>query len=752
MVVVTNALAHHQRARPGGHADRLGDVQPDAHGRLHGGRRRGHGPIVTVRERVHGDANVVPFLDPGREPVLGLLAAGGAPALSALQTRQASVMAYADAWGWPRDRGLRGAVPEPAAAADRDRPHPVVIALRQRAGQAAHPPGDRIDAWRPRHDVPVAFGPSGRRADPPGPARPEDGVPQRVRRRRVPPAPGGLGRQSRLRDAVAPRNAVRRGPVRRAMASPGPARTRQRPRSLDTDPSDERPRWVSLEADWSGIWGPISPRDPTSSGRRPHLDPAAPHETPPSATLMSASGLRMAAPIALERPMTAAAADPAPSAPNSRMLQAVRIGTMPHEAVPMSLAGAAAWVLRLDPPDRGQPSRPCPASGSSSAGRRRSGCPMSARRAATGSGPPDDVAGPPGAPPGAPPRTPPQMPPLGSPPSCCWPCTAAAAPGPAADAPVQMSGDWLAACDNLLDCAAYGFGADDAPAVLLVGHDRDRAPTATLILRADAPRPLAAVRLLAPRHGPAITVRLRPGAAGTLRGAPVGRRGRAAAAGAAWQRPAVAAADRQPRGQALGPAPAPASRRWASFRLAGAAPALDWIEARQRRKPELPAPVPSPAPPPIPVRRPARAACRPPSPPSPRCASAAARTPRPRPTTSPPPGSPPPSACGRSPAAAATSTAPRCPCWRRRAPPRWRASASRPASRSARPACWSTSRPARTGASSAADEPSRGLGDCGDTRTYRWDGVRYRLVSARLMPACHGLAPEDWPVVYRAAR
>ena len=56
--------------------------------------------ILTVRERVHGDANVAPYLDPGREPVRRLLAAGGPPALSALQTQQAGVMAYADAWGW----------------------------------------------------------------------------------------------------------------------------------------------------------------------------------------------------------------------------------------------------------------------------------------------------------------------------------------------------------------------------------------------------------------------------------------------------------------------------------------------------------------------------------------------------------------------------------------------------------------------------------------------------------------------------
>ena len=52
----------------------------------------------------------------------------------------------------------------------------------------------------------------------------------------------------------------------------------------------------------------------------------------------------------------------------------------------------------------------------------------------------------------------------------------------------------------------------------------------------------------------------------------------------------------------------------------------------------------------------------------------------------------------------------------------------------------------------AATAPKRGLGDCGDFRSYRWDGSRYRLVLARLMTACRGLGVEDWPVVYRDRR
>ena len=56
--------------------------------------------ILTVRERVHGNANIVRSLDAGREPVRGLIARSGTSSLSMLQDAQARVMAYADAWGW----------------------------------------------------------------------------------------------------------------------------------------------------------------------------------------------------------------------------------------------------------------------------------------------------------------------------------------------------------------------------------------------------------------------------------------------------------------------------------------------------------------------------------------------------------------------------------------------------------------------------------------------------------------------------
>jgi len=42
----------------------------------------------------------------------------------------------------------------------------------------------------------------------------------------------------------------------------------------------------------------------------------------------------------------------------------------------------------------------------------------------------------------------------------------------------------------------------------------------------------------------------------------------------------------------------------------------------------------------------------------------------------------------------------------------------------------------------------RGLGDCGDTASYVWDGARFRLAQARSMPACRGML--NWITVWRA--
>ncbi|TLU72296.1 MFS transporter [Lichenicoccus roseus] len=60
--------------------------------------------IVTVRERVHSNANVVRSLDPGRPPVQHYIAQVQADPLATrlatLGQAQARVLSYADAWGW----------------------------------------------------------------------------------------------------------------------------------------------------------------------------------------------------------------------------------------------------------------------------------------------------------------------------------------------------------------------------------------------------------------------------------------------------------------------------------------------------------------------------------------------------------------------------------------------------------------------------------------------------------------------------
>ena len=43
---------------------------------------------------------------------------------------------------------------------------------------------------------------------------------------------------------------------------------------------------------------------------------------------------------------------------------------------------------------------------------------------------------------------------------------------------------------------------------------------------------------------------------------------------------------------------------------------------------------------------------------------------------------------------------------------------------------------------------ARGLGDCGNTQSYVWDGSRFRLIEAAIMPECRGVW--QWPVVWRA--
>ena len=47
-------------------------------------------------------------------------------------------------------------------------------------------------------------------------------------------------------------------------------------------------------------------------------------------------------------------------------------------------------------------------------------------------------------------------------------------------------------------------------------------------------------------------------------------------------------------------------------------------------------------------------------------------------------------------------------------------------------------------------EKGRGLGDCGTSATWVWDGHAFELLEASMLEACPGALPEDWPSVYTA--
>jgi hypothetical protein len=46
----------------------------------------------------------------------------------------------------------------------------------------------------------------------------------------------------------------------------------------------------------------------------------------------------------------------------------------------------------------------------------------------------------------------------------------------------------------------------------------------------------------------------------------------------------------------------------------------------------------------------------------------------------------------------------------------------------------------------------RGLGDCGSAIDWAWDGQVFRMVLSKAMPECRGVPQEDWPALYRAER
>jgi hypothetical protein len=46
----------------------------------------------------------------------------------------------------------------------------------------------------------------------------------------------------------------------------------------------------------------------------------------------------------------------------------------------------------------------------------------------------------------------------------------------------------------------------------------------------------------------------------------------------------------------------------------------------------------------------------------------------------------------------------------------------------------------------------RGLGDCGTTSDWVWDGATFRMISYQTMPTCKGVPMRDWPTLFRAER
>jgi hypothetical protein len=46
----------------------------------------------------------------------------------------------------------------------------------------------------------------------------------------------------------------------------------------------------------------------------------------------------------------------------------------------------------------------------------------------------------------------------------------------------------------------------------------------------------------------------------------------------------------------------------------------------------------------------------------------------------------------------------------------------------------------------------RGIADCGQSSDWAWDGHGFRLIQSKQMPTCKGVAPNDWAVLYRAER
>jgi hypothetical protein len=54
---------------------------------------------------------------------------------------------------------------------------------------------------------------------------------------------------------------------------------------------------------------------------------------------------------------------------------------------------------------------------------------------------------------------------------------------------------------------------------------------------------------------------------------------------------------------------------------------------------------------------------------------------------------------------------------------------------------------ARTGVLSSFGK-GRGFGDCGEQTSWVWDGRAFRVLDDRVMPDCHGVSAADWPSVF----
>jgi hypothetical protein len=44
----------------------------------------------------------------------------------------------------------------------------------------------------------------------------------------------------------------------------------------------------------------------------------------------------------------------------------------------------------------------------------------------------------------------------------------------------------------------------------------------------------------------------------------------------------------------------------------------------------------------------------------------------------------------------------------------------------------------------------RGVGDCGETASWVWDGKGFQLLSNVSLPVCRGVSPDDWAPLYEA--